>query len=152
MGCAEPSAGLIDSQSVRTADTVRAATRGFEAGEKVKGRKRFIVTDTLGLLVAVHVVAASMQDRDDAKRPLLWTRLDHPSVRRSGPTRASPAVWSSGPPGFSAATWRSSARTQPSAASRSSPSGGRWSGPSRGPPPPGSSPGTTRPAQHTQGP
>ncbi|GHA39713.1 hypothetical protein GCM10010372_44730 [Streptomyces tauricus] len=56
----EPSAGLIDSQSVRAADTVPAATRSFDAGKKVKGRKRFIVTDTLGLLLAVHVVAASM--------------------------------------------------------------------------------------------
>ncbi|MFD8925880.1 IS5 family transposase [Streptomyces mirabilis] len=79
---AEPSAGLIDSQSVRTADTVPAATRGFDAGKKVKGRKRFIVTDTLGLLLAVHVVAGSVQDRDGAKRPLLWTRLDHPEVRK----------------------------------------------------------------------
>lgn len=120
----EPSAGLIDSQSVRTADTVPAATRGFDAGKKVKGRKRVIVTDTLGLLLAVHVVAASIQDRDGAKRPLLWTRLDHPSVR-SGPTRASPAAWSSGPHRSSAATWRSSARTLTSAASKSSPSGGR---------------------------
>lgn len=79
---AEPSAGLIDSQSIRTADTVPAATRGFDAGKKVKGRKRFIVTDTPGLLPAVHVVAASVQDRDGAKRPLLWTRLDHPGVRK----------------------------------------------------------------------
>ncbi|MEV0537333.1 transposase [Kitasatospora sp. NPDC050463] len=50
-------------------------------GKKVKGRKRFIVTDTLGLLLAVHVVAANIQDRDGAKRPLLWTRLGHPGVR-----------------------------------------------------------------------
>ncbi|MEV2236329.1 transposase [Streptomyces phaeochromogenes] len=56
---AEPSAGLIDSQSVRTVDTVPAASRGFDAGKKVKGRKRFIVADTLSLLLAVHVVAAS---------------------------------------------------------------------------------------------
>jgi transposase len=78
----EPSAGLIDSQSVRTADTVPAATRGFDAGKKVKGRKRFLVTDTLGLLLAVHVMAAGIQDRDGAKRPPLWPRLDHPSVRK----------------------------------------------------------------------
>ncbi|MER5907711.1 IS5 family transposase [Streptomyces mirabilis] len=78
----EPSAGLIDSQSVRTADTVPVSTRGFDAGKKVKGRKRFIVTDTLGLLLAVHVVAASIQDRDGAKRSLLWTRLDHPSIQK----------------------------------------------------------------------
>jgi transposase len=76
----EPSAGLIDSQSVRAADTVPKATSGFDAGKKTKGRKRFIVTDTLGLLLAVHVVAASVQDRDGGKRPLLWTRLDHPTV------------------------------------------------------------------------
>ncbi len=67
---------------MRTADTVPAATRGFDAGKKVKGRKRFIVTDTLGLLLAVHVVAASVQDRDGARRPLLWTRLDHPGVKK----------------------------------------------------------------------
>ncbi|MFB7333228.1 transposase [Streptomyces adustus] len=79
---AEPSTGLIDSQSVRTADTVPAATKGFDAGKKAKGRKRFIVTDTLGLLLAVHVVAARIQDRDGAKRPLPWTRLDHPTVRK----------------------------------------------------------------------
>jgi transposase len=78
----EPSAGLIDSQSVRAADTVPKATSGFDAGKKTKGRKRFIVTDTLGLLLAVHVVAASVQDRDGGKRPLLWTRLDHPTVRK----------------------------------------------------------------------
>lgn len=73
---------LIDSQSVRSADTVPAVTRGFDAGKKVKGRKRFIVTDTLGLLLAVHVVGANIQDRDGARRPLLWTRLDHPGVRK----------------------------------------------------------------------
>ncbi|MFD5211598.1 IS5 family transposase [Streptomyces anulatus] len=72
----------IDSQSVRTADTVPVGTRGFDAGKKVKGHKRFIVTDTLGLLLAVHVVAANIQDRDGAKRSLLWTRLDHPGVQR----------------------------------------------------------------------
>ncbi|MCX2179606.1 transposase [Streptomyces sp. SKN60] len=74
--------GLIDSQSVRTADTVPASTRGFDAGKKVKGRKRFIVTDTLGLLLAVHVVPANIQDRNGGRRPLLWTRLNHPGVRK----------------------------------------------------------------------
>ncbi|MFC8626558.1 IS5 family transposase [Streptomyces anulatus] len=78
----EPSAGLTGSQSVRTADTLPAAIRGFDAGKKVKGRKRFIVTDTLGRLLAVHVVAANIQDRDGARRPLLWTRLDHQGVKK----------------------------------------------------------------------
>ncbi|MFE7788594.1 IS5 family transposase [Streptomyces sp. NPDC057460] len=79
----EPSAGPIDSQSVRTADTVPVSTRGFDAGKKVKGRKRFIVTDKLGLLLAVHVVAASIQDRDGTKRAPLWTRLDRPSIQKA---------------------------------------------------------------------
>jgi hypothetical protein len=43
---------------------------------------RCCLTDTLGLLLAVHGVAASIQDRDGAKHPLLWTRLDHPGVRK----------------------------------------------------------------------
>ena len=59
-----------------------AATRGFDAGKKVKGRKRFLVTDTLGLLVAVHVLAANVQNRDGARRPLLWARLDHPRIEK----------------------------------------------------------------------
>jgi transposase len=63
----EPSAGIIDSQSVRGADTVGRDSRGYDAGKKVNGRKRFIVTDTLGLLLIVWVCAASVQDRDGGK-------------------------------------------------------------------------------------
>lgn len=44
----EPSAGIIDSQSVKGADTVGRDSRGYEAGKKVNGRKRFIITDTTG--------------------------------------------------------------------------------------------------------
>src|SRR4051794_41114170 len=71
----EPSAGLIDSQSVKGADTVGRESRGYDAGKKVNGRKRFIVTDTLGLLLTVVVLAAGVQDRDGAKPVLLDTRL-----------------------------------------------------------------------------
>ncbi|WP_394468209.1 IS5 family transposase [Kutzneria buriramensis] len=67
----DPSAGLMDSQTVKGADTVGADTRGYDAGKKPGGRKRFIVTDTLGLLLAVVVLPACMQDRDGAKRLLL---------------------------------------------------------------------------------
>lgn len=147
---AEPTAGLIDSHSVRTADTVPAATRGFDAGKKVKGRKRFIVTDTLGLLLAVHVVAASVQDRDGARRPLLWTRLDHPSVQK---------IWAD--QGFAGrlVDWTAQIlgreldivrKTQVSAASRSSPSVGLLNVPSRGSPPTDALHGTTRPARPTR--
>jgi transposase len=71
----EPSAGLIDSQSVKGADTVGRETRGYDAGKKVNGRKRFITTDTLGLLLCVVVCSAGAQDRDGAKSVLLDTRL-----------------------------------------------------------------------------
>jgi transposase len=71
----EPSAGLIDSQSVKGADTVGRESRGYDAGKKVNGRKRFIVTDTLGLLLTVVVLTAGVQDRDGAKPVLLDTRL-----------------------------------------------------------------------------
>jgi transposase len=71
----EPSAGLIDSQSVKGADTVGRESRGYDAGKKVNGRKRFIVTDTLGLLLTVVVLTAGVQDRDGAKPVLLETYL-----------------------------------------------------------------------------
>lgn len=66
----EPSAGIIDSQSVKGADTVPQASRGYDANKRINGRKRFIVTDTLGLLLIVCVMAASVQDRDGAKTTL----------------------------------------------------------------------------------
>jgi transposase len=67
---AAPSAAIIDSASVRAAETVGAASRGYDAGKKINGRKRHIAVDTLGLLLCVLVTAASVQDRDGAK-PLL---------------------------------------------------------------------------------
>ena len=67
---AAPSAAVIDSASVRAAETVGAASRGYDAGKKINGRKRHIAVDTLGLLLCVLVTSASVQDRDGA-RPLL---------------------------------------------------------------------------------
>ncbi|WP_265865955.1 IS5 family transposase [Streptomyces sp. SKN60] len=63
---ASPTAGIIDAQSVRAAATVPAASRGYDGGKKVPGRKRHIVTDTLGLLLVVAVTAANIGDRDAA--------------------------------------------------------------------------------------
>jgi len=61
-----PTAGSVDSQSVKAADTVGAASRGFDGGKKINGRKRHIAVDACGWLLAVVVTAASMQDRDGA--------------------------------------------------------------------------------------
>jgi putative transposase len=57
---AEPSAGIIDARSVRGASTVTRPTRGYDAGKKISGRKTFGVVDTIGILMAVIVVAASV--------------------------------------------------------------------------------------------
>ncbi|ONI92777.1 IS5 family transposase [Saccharothrix sp. ALI-22-I] len=64
---AAPSAAVVDSQSVRAAETVGRATRGWDGGKKVAGRKRHIVVDTVGLLLAVLVTPASTQDRVAAR-------------------------------------------------------------------------------------
>lgn len=59
-----PTAAIIDSQSVKTSP--QGGPKGFDAGKKVKGRKRHLVVDTLGLLLAVVVHPANVQDRDGA--------------------------------------------------------------------------------------
>jgi transposase len=76
-----PTASIIDSQTVRGADTVGSSTRGYDAGKRTNGRKRHIAVDTLGLLLVVMVTPASCQDRSSSK-PLLWLlRQRFPSVR-----------------------------------------------------------------------
>jgi transposase len=60
----EPTAGIIDAQSVKAAASVPASSRGFDGGKKINGRKRHIVVDTMGLLLTVMVTAASVTDRE----------------------------------------------------------------------------------------
>jgi transposase len=67
----DPTAAMLDSQSVRAAETVARSSRGYDAGKKVNGRKRHIAVDTLGLLLVVLVTGAGVQDRDGG-RMLLW--------------------------------------------------------------------------------
>ncbi|WP_405849017.1 transposase [Streptomyces sp. NBC_01518] len=67
-------------QSVRAAATVPAASRGYHGGKKVPGRKRHIVTDTLGLLLVACVTAANIGDRDAAAGLLTRLRRLHRDI------------------------------------------------------------------------
>ena len=85
---ASPTAGIVDSQSVRT--TEAGGPRGYDAGKKINGRKRHILVDTLGLLLVVVIHTANIQDRDGLAlvcrrlrrrilffRILIYARLPH---------------------------------------------------------------------------
>ena len=65
----EPSAGIVDSQSVKTSG-VGGEQRGFDGGKKVRGRKRHILVDTEGLVVEARVHSAKVPDQDGIRRLL----------------------------------------------------------------------------------
>ena len=83
----QPTAAVIDSQSVKGSEMIARARRGYDAGKKINGTKRHIAVDTIGLLLTVVITAASVQDRDAAK-PLLW------NLRRAFPQIM--LVWADG--------------------------------------------------------
>lgn len=76
----EPTAAIIDAQSTRS--TAQGGNTGFDAGKKVKGRKRHLVVDTVGLLLAVTITAASVQDRDAAAEVVAKTCTKIPGLKK----------------------------------------------------------------------
>ncbi len=123
----EPTAAIIDSQSVKADATVTHGSRGFDAGKKINGRKRHLLTDTLGLLLDVLVTPASTTDRDAARilLPAAQGRFGR-DWHGSGPTAGTPATSLTGVPRNSASCWTSFAAATASAASRCCPAAGSW--------------------------
>lgn len=75
---AVPTAGIIDSQSVKTTES--GGPRGYDAGKKTKGRKRHILTDTDGNLLALVTHTADIQDRDGAPGVIMQACESFPTL------------------------------------------------------------------------
>ncbi len=78
----QPTAAVVDAQIVKTSTNVSETSQGIDAGKKSKGRKRHVITDTLGLVLAVLVTAANVHDTTGGKLLLDDLAAAHPSVTK----------------------------------------------------------------------
>ena len=76
----QPTAAILDAQSIRTSGNVPESSQGIDAAKKIKGRKRHIATDTLGLLLVLLVTAASVQDTTGGRQVVSELAARHPAV------------------------------------------------------------------------
>jgi transposase len=79
----EPTASVLDTQSVKTSTNVPLTSQGTDAGKKIVGRKRGIITDTLGLLLAATVTAASLSENTLGIRLLDQAKTTYPTLSKS---------------------------------------------------------------------
>lgn len=78
-----PTGGVIDSQSVKASENTSLS--GYDAGKRIKGRKRHIITDTCGNLIGCEVHSAGLQASSCAQRTSLWIRRRRDCSRRIAP-------------------------------------------------------------------
>lgn len=79
----EPTAAVIDTQSVKTSTNVPATSQGTDAGKKIVGRKRGIITDAFGLVLAVIVTAASLSDNVIGIHLLDQAKSTYPTITKT---------------------------------------------------------------------
>ena len=131
----QPGAAVIDSRSVKAGPNACEAM-GYDAGKKVKGRKRHILTDPLGLLLKAGVHSAGIRDRDGAARPFvqLTARFPFPEAISADSARAGPKAQQAAP-GPAGIILRSSGDPAGPEGSGSFPNAGSSNEPSPGSPP-----------------
>lgn len=142
--CPWPVRVIVDSQSVKGAETVSNATRGYDANKHINGRKRHLLVDQDGLLVDLLVTPADVQYREAARVLLTRLHAEHPEIV---------LVWADNGYGgeeFSAGPWmRWASRSRSSPAPRTPRAsyccrrGGWWNGVTHGRCGPGATQGTT---------